>query len=108
MSIFKPFETLWDQEILLVWDGKIVSDKTTVKAKSDKSFSKTWQQTFQFGFRFLATGIFPFYSYIIPDEIFTPSSKLCKRRRLLILQVICPKKAHQSQLHGYTIIYLVT
>lgn len=73
-SVFKPFETFWDDEVLLFFDR----NKTSNLRKSDFGgiFTKVWSRAItpsnvQSGFR--ATGIYPFDPHVIPEEAFGPS-----------------------------------
>ena len=74
-SVFKPFETFWDDEVLLFFDR----NKTNNFRKSDFGgiFNKVWGKAMtanniQSGFR--ATGIYPFDPNVIPEEAFAPSA----------------------------------
>ena len=74
-SVFKAFETYWDQEVLAFFDR----NKTIQLRKSDFGavFSKVWARcmtasNIQNGFK--GTGVYPFDPSIIPEEAYAPST----------------------------------
>ena len=74
-AVFKPFETFWDDEILLFFDR----NKSRDVRKSDFGtiFSRVWTRAMtasdiMSGFR--AAGIYPFDPHVIPEEAFAPSA----------------------------------
>lgn len=73
-SVFSPFETYWDEEILNFWVNK--PNRRIDKATFGKKFTAVWpkaasQANVMAGFR--GTGIFPFNPNMIPETAFAPS-----------------------------------
>lgn len=76
-SVFGPYETFWDDEVLLYWSKLKPTDPRTIsKGTFGRIFSKVWPRSatpvnVSAGFR--ATGIYPFDRNAIPESAFTPS-----------------------------------
>lgn len=73
-SVFKSFESFWDDEVLRFWETQ--SERRITKITFGIIFSRVWpraltQNNTISGFR--ATGIFPFNPAVIPLEAFAPS-----------------------------------
>jgi hypothetical protein len=74
-AVFKPFETFWDDEILLFFNRNKSSDVR--KSDFGTIFSRVWTRAMttrniMSGFR--ATGIYPFDPHVIPEKAFAPSA----------------------------------
>ena len=85
-SVFRAYETYWDDEVLLLWtqqarnsaeaSDEIGADRVIRKSKFGKIFSRAWAKAATpsnviAGFK--ATGIYPFDPSTIKDEAFAPS-----------------------------------
>ncbi|KAJ8941509.1 hypothetical protein NQ314_010378 [Rhamnusium bicolor] len=73
-SVYRSFESHWDQEVLRYWDQH--PDRVITKPRFNIIFSKVWskrmtQENIISGFK--ATGIFPFNPSTIPEAAFAPS-----------------------------------
>lgn len=73
-SCYGPFETFWDEQVLLYLDQTSHDDIT--KARFGKIFSPVWDKVMKpenvkSGFK--GTGIYPFNPNVIPEQAFAPS-----------------------------------
>jgi len=73
-SVFRSFETYWDEELLKFW--RLHADRQVNKDRFGKIFTPAWYKAMTpmnviNGFK--ATGIYPFNKNAIPPEAFAPS-----------------------------------
>lgn len=73
-SVFRSFETYWDEEVLKFW--RQFPDRVLSKDRFGKIFTPVWLKSMSMnnivsGFK--ATGIYPFDKNIIPDSAYAPS-----------------------------------
>lgn len=74
VSVFRPFESQWDQELLNYWDQH--PSRTLNKERFSDVFKPVWEKSLTMsnicsGFR--ATGIYPFNKNAVPEHAFAPS-----------------------------------
>lgn len=74
VSVFRPFESQWDQELLNYWDQH--PSRTLNKERFSDVFKPVWEKSMTMsnicsGFR--ATGIYPFNKHAVPEHAFAPS-----------------------------------
>lgn len=74
-SVFRAFESYWDEEVLKYWRQH--PDRSLTKDRFGKIFTPVWNKSMSRnniinGFK--ATGIYPFDKNVIPEHAFAPSS----------------------------------
>lgn len=90
-SVFGPFETYWDNEVMLFWTNR--PHHKITKFHFGSIFSKAWAKAatpvnVSSGFR--ATGIYPFNSNAIPDDAFAPSEVTFRKAPLVNNENVAP------------------
>jgi len=85
-SVFRSFETYWDEEVLKFW--RLHPDRQVNKERFGKIFTSAWYKALTptnviNGFK--STGLYPFDKDVIPPEAFAPSDITFREGKLMFM-----------------------